>query len=53
MSETPDFNTYVWLDLVTQVEPDYYAADEGVYEFSDGHKFDSTDNTDDSGIYGG
>lgn len=45
-----EFNEYIWLDMVTQVEPDYYRPDEGVYEFTGGRKFNSTDTTN-SGIY--
>jgi len=44
---------YSWLDIVSQMEPDYYASIKGVYEFSGGRRFDSTDKLESSGIYGG
>jgi len=44
---------YSWLDVVSQMEPDYYASIKGVYEFSGGRRFDSTDKLESSGIYGG
>jgi len=50
--DAPDFRDYSWLDLVLEADPDHYEPEEGVYEFSNGRKFESTDKSD-SGIYDG
>ena len=47
------WRTINWLDLATRAwGSEFRAPDHGVYEFSGGRKFDSTDQTN-SGIYDG
>ena len=46
-------NDYSWQDMVLKAwGGEYYAPDHGVYSFSNGRRFDSTDKTS-NGIYNG
>ena len=49
MADEPVTREYNFLSLVLAADPDHYKPDVA-YEFSNGRKFESTDQTD-SGIY--
>lgn len=50
MSETTS-SERDWLSMVVEADPDHYEQDTA-YKFSNGRELKSTDNTDDSMIYG-